>query len=252
MILLLDVGNTRIKWRPWHDGDISQGDALPYAQFLDAFDAGQVCRETPQRILVACVGNEAVRSTLQSHVANRWGLSCEFFLATAEAAGVKNAYAEPQRLGVDRWLALLAIRHRCQGPALVVDAGSALTLDVLGADGRHVGGLIVPGLDMMQASLFTGTGQVRFPREPARRPSVDAPFGRETETAVKYGSFWSAISLIEGMSARTEMLLGTTPTCFLCGGDAPALSEALRIPHRVQPDLVIEGLALQAGLELRL
>lgn len=250
MNLLLDVGNTRIKWRSWQAGRLLPGGALSHEEFLAALVSGQVVTAAPRRVLIACVGHEALRQRLQQLIAERFGVAGEFFLASAEAGGIRNAYAEAERLGVDRWLALRAARHHVAGPVLVVDAGSALTLDVLAADGNHLGGLIVPGLGMMQASLFAGTGQVRFPLDRPCWPAPGAPLGTDTETAVKYGSVWSAVGLIEGMRTRAEPLLGAAPACLLTGGDAEALSAYLSSPARVLPDLVLEGLALQAGLEL--
>lgn len=249
MNLLLDIGNTRVKWRYWRHGKLMDGGVLGHRDFLEGLRAGSLELATPRRILVACVGSEALKTELQSAVAARWSLSAEFFLATGQAGGVVNGYECPERLGVDRWLALVGARGRSHGPLLVVDAGSALTLDVLNHEGRHLGGLIVPGLEMMRTSLLGGTGLVRFEPQGEIRPTEAAAFGRNTEAAVKFGTYWSAVNLIEGMRSRVRLLLAEEPVCMLTGGDASGLAAMLSNIELV-PDLVLEGLVLQAGLEL--
>ena len=149
-------------------------------------------------------------------------------------AGVVNGYREPERLGVDRWLALLTAWRELHGGAVVVSAGTALTVDILAADGQHNGGYIVPGLRLMRHALVSGTSGVR----PAAETLPSLAPGRSTTEAVLHGCMAMAVALIE--RARRDV---ATPV-VLSGGDAGALAPWLAGPVLQRPDLVLDGLGI--------
>jgi type III pantothenate kinase len=148
--------------------------------------------------------------------------------------GVRNAYRQPEKLGVDRWLALVAARQDLQ-PVCVVDCGTAITLDLLDGEGQHLGGLICPGLTLMKQALSDGTQALAFDgREFALKP---ADF---TEAAIDSGTLFAAIGLVEAVLARQ-------PEGFkiiLTGGDALRIAGGLKLRHQVDDALVLRGLAL--------
>jgi type III pantothenate kinase len=149
------------------------------------------------------------------------------------------AYAEPARFGVDRWLALLAARREAPGSALVLDVGTAVTYDLLLADGRHLGGLILPGMRMMRESLLAGT------RIPAVEPADSLePWAADTAPAVAAASVQAPAALTERLRDRLAAAAGEAPTVLITGGDAERLVAALDRPARFVPDLVLRGLAL--------
>ncbi|MBI2382357.1 MAG: type III pantothenate kinase [Gammaproteobacteria bacterium] len=248
MNLLLDIGNTRVKWAQWQGGRLHAGGALSHEAFLEALASATIAK--PEAVHIACVGGTELRASFDAAISACWGLRASWAAPHAEFGGLRNAYAEPERLGVDRWLAMLAGRHRVGGAVLVVDAGSALTLDCVDAHGQHRGGLIVPGLGMARRSLFSDTGQVRFPLARPCAPEHEGAWGRDTEQAVKFGVLWNAVGLVEYMAKQAAEALGSPPACLLTGGDGAQLGPWLRIAHTPCADLVLEGLCLQAGWEL--
>jgi type III pantothenate kinase len=142
-------------------------------------------------------------------------------------------------MGVDRWLALIGAHRLCAGAVLVVDAGTAITYDLLLASGRHLGGLILPGIEMMRGSLLAGTNIPRV--EPEER---DLPWAADTGAAVGVGTIEAPAALVERLRRRLTAAAGGPSTVLLTGGDAERLRPALEEPVRVEPDLVLRGLAL--------
>ena len=173
------------------------------------------------------------------------GGALSFLRPAAQACGVRCAYAEPARLGADRWAALLGARGLTGGPCLVVDAGSALTIDAMAAPGRHLGGWILPGLAMMVGALEARTGDLaHFRRASAMR--VSDGFPTDTRSAMEEGARLAALGAIAAAQAQLAQHAGAPPRLLLAGGDAPALHSALENAELV-PDLVLRGLARAAA-----
>lgn len=238
-MLLFDVGNTRIKWGWWEDGRIGATDAAVHRESqwtLPSAAAGW----RPRRAAAVSVAGPAVNAQLAAEVQRRWGLELEFLWPTAAAAGVRNGYTEPGRLGADRWAAVVAA-HRRAGAACVIDCGSAVTVDAVTAGGEHVGGIIIPGLAMMRRALVQDTHRL-----PAVEHGPVELFARDTVTAVRSGTLVGLAAMLEGLAARVRARLGAELPLYLTGGDASELASQLRVPVQVAPDLVLEGVALLA------
>lgn len=238
MILDLDVGNTRLKWRcvDVQDKLLARG-----ALFTD--DALEVLARQvaiPQRIRVACVRDDVFKEQMQARIRALWGFSAEFASSQQQFAGVITSYEKPESLGVDRWLTMLAARSQTRAACCIIDAGSALTVDMVRRDGQHLGGYIVPGLAMQRSSLLARTA-IRL-SEPANWDAV-VP-GSSTSTAVHHG----IISMVvEWLIAVSEPFVQEGGQVYLTGGDAPILSTHLTarsVPHQYVADLVLEGLAV--------
>ncbi len=237
MILELDVGNTRLKWRSVN----VQGELLARGVqgSDDAFDAIVEQLGAPRRIRVACVRDAVFKERLQSRIRASWGLEAEFAVSSLQAAGVITAYATPENLGVDRWLTMLAAKVRGKGACCIVDAGSALTVDLLRADGQHLGGYIVPGLAMQRSSLLKGTA-IRLP-EPTVWEKTSP--GSSTGAAIHNGILSMTVAWLISLS---EPVLKSGGTLYLTGGDAQLFAAQLElrsVPHELAPDLVLEGLS---------
>lgn len=240
MRVCIDCGNTRIKWgvtEPGGQGWRAQGS-------LGHEEIGLLCQcllpalqgQSPAEVLVANVAGPLIADALENVLAG-WPL--RFARAEARRCGVENGYQQPERLGVDRWCALIAawplLRARqCGG--LVVSAGTATTVDYLDADGRFQGGLILPGLDMMRISLSRQTAQLPL----AQGNVVDWPQG--TDDAIVSGCLNAQCGAIERGFARLQAALSPPPVCLLTGGAAPLLLPHLRIPCQPVEHLVLEGL----------
>lgn len=231
MNLLLDIGNTRVKWaradgaRLRESGSLSHRDAPDWPAALPD--------ERPAAVWVANVADETVPAALARHARTRWRLTPRAVHSTAAACGVRNAYAQPERLGVDRWLACIGAFHRGAGPVLVADAGTALTLDFVDADGRHRGGLIAPGLTTMRAAIAGGT---RLQAEVGEY--APAWLADDTDPAVALGTLQAALSLIG--EARRAL---APDRLLLTGGEAERIAPHLDAGWERAPDLVLEGLA---------
>lgn len=253
-VLELDQGNTRCKWRLLAAGADGSGSvvargALATQSWLDAArlpdawgDAGV------SRVRAANVAGKAVEGVIAERLQRELGVPVEFARVSPQCAGVTCAYGEPRRLGVDRWLAVLAAHHRDPSPALIVDCGSAVTLDLLGADGIHLGGYIVPGLGLMRRALYQDTDAVKVGR--AFAPGMSLAPGRDTDDAVNRGLPLMVLGAIE--RARTELRrlsgVDATPGIWLTGGDAALLASLVPLvgnPElRLVEELVMDGLAL--------
>ena len=172
-MLLLDVGNSRCKWARIESGVWTQPGVAGNAewQFLQrSFEQ----LSPPARIIISNVGGEAMAQHLRK-ICSMWPVQAEFVLAQKEQCGVKNSYEDPSRLGSDRWAALIAAWHRSGRACLVVNCGTATTIDALSDAGEFLGGLIIPGVTLMQQSLTHNTAQLQteegmvknFPRNTA-------------------------------------------------------------------------------------
>lgn len=248
MMLLLDVGNSALKWARAEGDGLADRGRLPLDQEdLDGALEQAVAKSwpdasEPQRILIASVAAEEMSQRIAQWCTRQWGVEPETVRASARAAGVTNAYREPGLLGVDRWLTLLAARARSPAPACVVDCGTAVTVDVMDAQGTHLGGLIVPGLAMMSRSLAS-CAQVRLDAE----PDSEAPLlARDTVNAVRGGTLYAAVAFIDRVLADVETELEQPVQRMLTGGDARTILPLLRHPFEYVPDLVLEGLSVLA------
>lgn len=231
MIVCIDSGNTRIKWGV-HDGShwLAQG-ALAQA---DVRHLGGVLAGWPQaeRVMLANVaGPEAGRQIRQQLVAGEANL-CEV-RSSQQRCGVKNLYKKPESLGVDRWCAMIGAHGLVSGPMVVVMAGTATTIDTLDADGRFLGGVILPGFDLMVGSLARGTAALHL---------ADGEYSlhpRCTDDAVLSGVVEAQAGAIERIFAR---LPAPEAHCVLSGGHAEQLAHRLAIPCRIAHNLPLEGL----------
>lgn len=236
MILDIDIGNSAIKWRISDQRNILLRGSVSHHQddwspLLDhALDL--------RRIRVSNVGGVALGENLSRWLEKQLDITAEFAQSQVRTAGLINGYSQPQTLGVDRWLAVVASWNIVQGPCLVVDAGSALTVDFVSSAGLHGGGYIVPGLYMMFESLYGGTADVRFERD---RIYAQSP-GTNTTEAVQNGCFAMSVALVEkslGVLEENE----TEVTLVLTGGGAQSLSQCFQDKKLLHaPDLVLAGL----------
>jgi type III pantothenate kinase len=246
MRLLLDLGNTRLKWvlQAQAEGWLARGAAEWREDTAEILAAAWAGLPPPARILAASVV-DAARETQVAAVAERLFARVPDWLRTpASACGVRNAYAEPQRLGVDRFLAMVAAHAHGHAPCVLASVGTALTLDALAVDGQHLGGLIAPGPQLMRQSLLGATAQVR-----PERPGQILDLADNTADAVASGCWQAAAALIERFALRAAPRLGAAPELILGGGDAQSLLPLLSLPVRLEQDGVLFGLGVWANAQ---
>lgn len=244
MILLLDVGNTRLKWAQLTDGQLAGFGAVAHDRAHSVqFEALWNAESAPLAVLISSVAGRVFNAQLARACEQQWALTPRFVQAEVRHAGVKNAYHEPKRLGVDRWCALLGARALTADPVCIIDCGSAITVDVMDATGLHRGGWIVPGLAMMRHSLQTQTAQLGA-AELTALPLDEADWGCDTQTGIAWGTLYTACAFIEYALQRFRRQMGREVVCLLTGGDAARLKPMLSVDTRHEPHLVLQGLAL--------
>jgi type III pantothenate kinase len=235
VILAIDAGNSRVKWG-WHDGrDWSSLATVSLIEFAAAnhdINPFAATHENPERIVISNVAGDGAHQLLVN-----WTSIFEakpFWLTGEEArCGVTSRYERPRQLGSDRWAALVAARALHPGPCLVVNAGTATTADLLSAEGEFLGGLILPGVDLMRFVLHEHTG--RLPLQEGRFERMP----RNTVDAIESGCRHAQAGAVE----RMYRIAGDGAECLVSGGAGPSLMEQLGIPCRYVENLVLEGLA---------
>ena len=239
MILLFDVGNTRIKYAMLRAGVIVAGKSVATAEdgALDSLLEG--IRDTPEAIYLASVGNEAITALLITSCSTNWGITPVSLGSTQQCAGVNNAYTDAITLGVDRWAAIIGAYHLVNGAALIVDCGTACTADLVDRQGQHLGGAITPGLRMLRDSLGLGTIGIGETSEFIKAQE----WGRSTAECINSGVNSVLVAFIEKKAAQAATTVGDEVVVFLTGGDAPTLLESLKLEVRYEKELVFLGMA---------
>ena len=234
MILAIDAGNSRIKWGCYRDGDwISTGAVANDELRLLASALAEI--STPAKIAISNVAGEQMGRDLSGLLA-RFPIQSQWIKPERERCGVKNGYADPAKLGSDRWAALIAARQLQRGPVLVVNAGTALTVDALTENGEFLGGLIVPGIKLMMRALTTGTAHAH-----ARQGEFVA-FPANTLDAIYSGAMNAALGSIERIAAALSTRQNLGATYIVSGGAAAALMPYLGATAMEVKHLVLQGL----------
>ncbi len=244
MILELDCGNSFIKWRliaaeggPRVTGGVVDGDQA-LVDALNAIDALQLrhCR-------LVSVRNEDETIRLTATLADAFGVQPVCVRPAQVLGGVRNGYQEFERLGLDRWVALVA-GYRIAGRAcVVIDLGTAITSDFVDDGGEHVGGFICPGMPLMRSLLRTHTRKIRYDDQSAERAHDSLAPGRNTVEAVERGCTLMMRGFVQSQLEHATQLWGDAFTLYLTGGDAELVKDV--VPQaKVVPDLVFVGLAI--------
>jgi len=242
MILDVDAGNTALKWR------LSNAEKGIVARGRSVYGDDQlfcnVAKQFPaiNMVRLSSVAKPELDAFIASYVLQLWGIPVVVAKTKSSFAGLTVAYKNANRLGVDRWLAMLAARDIAEGAVCIVDCGSAITVDMVDAGGLHQGGYIVPGLAMQRKTLLNSTGQIRIEHE-VEQASVS--WGRNTEEAISFGVLQMAVSFIDAIVDRFAEGRESV-ALFLTGGDAAVLRPLLKSGERFyeHPELVMDGLVV--------
>jgi type III pantothenate kinase len=246
-VLLVDVGNSRVKWARCERGVLGAQQAADHAAWtVSEWRAALFAGAAVERVLAASVAGGASLVALDEAARAATGHGIERVTTQREAAGVVNGYADPGLLGVDRWLAAIGGYRRAGGACVIVDIGTAATVDVVASDGRHRGGYIVPGPRLMVASLLHGTSDLAS-FHATSPPGVGPVFADNTRDAIERGCRVALAAWVDRCVADAGKLLGTTPRLLLTGGALPEVRPYLEARGEEVPDLVLQGLARVAG-----
>ena len=245
-VLLIDIGNTRIKWARFDGERVGRQRAAVHSGWGGEDYARRVIGSGGRldRILVASVAGARVDRSLVLAARRARAPAPEFVVSQRRAAGVTSGYLEPWRWGVDRFVAAIGAYHLAKGRAVcVVGVGTAMTIDLVDAAGRHRGGAIIPAPTLMVDTLLKNTDGIRR-RAQGGAGGGNSLFGRSTRTALVQGSRYAAASLIDRAVGEARALVrGRSPLVVLTGGGAPSVQPLVQSTCVSVPDLVLRGLA---------
>lgn len=241
--LLLDIGNSRIKWGVLDNGVIRRTGHIKQS-ILKERGFSMLTSKLPRQVdkIFACnVAGTSLATQLSAVLDRHCNCGVQFARSESYVCGVTNGYRQSHRLGVDRWIAMIAARAERETSSIIVDAGTAVTIDVLDDDGNHLGGQILPGLSLMSDALARNTSDL--PNVKRQQSSIGlAILANNTTTAVAQGIAGAVTGAVERVG-RVLRQNGYDPTLFLTGGDATYILKGLEEGALHRPDLVLEGLA---------
>ncbi|MGK9067571.1 type III pantothenate kinase [Stutzerimonas chloritidismutans] len=242
MILELDCGNSFIKWRivcGVYGRPVLRGIAAGVDELLQAISAAgrpiDHCR-------MVSVRGDAETASLVSAVGAALGVDVSRAVPSRAIGAVINGYRDFERLGMDRWLAIIGAYHLCGRACLVIDTGTAVTVDFVGDDGRHMGGYIAPGIGLMREQLLSHTRKVYYGTLEAQAALSNLAPGRSTAEAVERGCVRMMRAYIKSLLDEASTTLGENFDVFVTGGDAALVVDLPGVTF--VPDLVFDGLAV--------
>ena len=241
--LLIDHGNSRIKWALTDAGNLSVGQAIDYHDDETDFSLWEKFN-TVQRVLVSNSAGPKAFAHLANHCQNQWQLNPELLQAQPEQCGVINSYPEPQTLGADRWLALIAARQIFKDSLAVIDCGTAVTCDALSKEGVFLGGVISAGPKVAADALVKKAAHLDL--DEMHYPGA---FNTDTASAVSAGSLIFTVGGIEKVLNEFRSQLGDEIRVLMTGGWADTLAPLMDLDVAVYPDLVLQGIQFAAGKE---
>jgi len=250
-VVLVDVGNTRIKWSVLRADRLGRQKAIEHAGLTGRELERQLfATRGITRVIAASVAGTRLNRLLGAACRRRTGLACEFVASARNAAGLTTRYKEPWRLGVDRFMAVIAAYHlaRARG-ACVVDLGTAMTIDLVDPLGVHLGGAIIPGPELMMRSVLKNT--VGIARRARGSPATRGLYAQDTRAAIGQGARYAAAAIIDRAVAEAQRALQRMPLVILTGGAAVQIEPLLQCSYVSVPDLVLRGVALSRGLPVK-
>lgn len=237
--LVVDAGNTRVKWALTTGHDWRESGAEATAEAWRLAEAWQALPVHPGALWACNVAGAPVRAAIEA-AAGGLGVPVRWLASAAAQCGVVNGYENPAQLGADRWLAAIAARRRIEGACVVVNAGTAVTVDAIDAAGRFLGGLILPGVATMLDSLESRTAGLK------RAPGSWRAFPANTADAMMTGAVDAATGAVARLAGRLAAHAGAPVPVVLSGGAAGLLAEQLGPDVRVIDALVLEGVRILA------
>jgi type III pantothenate kinase len=242
MNLLIDSGNSFIKWALANDDSFIMESSCPSKETLSLHDSWK-SYDAPARVIVSNVAEESIASEIRKVVTSLWQLDVEFIVSSKNCCGLVNSYHRPSQLGVDRWLAMVAAYQMTLSTVIVIDCGTAVTIDLVNEKGHFLGGVIMPGLSSALKSLGADTDAVGVIGDTG---AITRTTAQSTEEAVQAGVLYGLAGGIERVVREHALSVDKVASIFITGGDAEKLTPYMRISTILQTDLVLQGLRLFA------
>jgi len=249
MELLIDAGNSRIKWAKYVDRHLLKDGAIPHQDNALHLLQTLFNQHPPQRIIMVHVLGSDFEYGIKQH-ANLHSIPLLIVHSHSDAYGIHTHYLQPQRLGADRFVAMAAAYQLTQQHAcIVIDCGTAVTVDAVNPLGEHIGGMIYPGLQLCKQSLTQKAKNLKKLEDTT--DNTLNPCAVETLSAINSGCYYGLSAAIDGMCQMMEQKMTCNVKKILCGGDSPVIYNLLPQRHyKLIPDLVIKGLKLIANRSL--
>ena len=246
MKLLIDIGNTCLHWVYADEESMCDRGVIVHRSMLPP-EAVAIWQsgDRPTSVFMASVGGQQLTDAIRQWIDSHWRVPVEVITATERFGRVYNGYKSAAQLGVDRWLAMIAAFQHYGGPACIVDCGTAMTADILSVQGRHLGGLIMPGLSMMRRALSENTSAIEEYQSSA--PQQQEWLADNSRDAVLAGTHYMQLAVINQFVSDARLLLNSMPTCIITGGAAAAIRPGLDNDWQHDPDLVFQGMRIVAG-----
>jgi type III pantothenate kinase len=242
VILVIDIGNTRSKWAIFGIGGVMEHSGVAFNEKLAETSLPEAWGQCSQ-VLVANVAGEQAAEKLKAYLAPL-APRIDWVKSTAQFGALKNTYDDPVKLGVDRWAALIAAHHSTDAPCLVVNAGTALTVDAIDQN-AFIGGVIAPGYHMLHSAFIKNTA------------AVDAAgggyqtFPKNTQNAAYTGALLAMAGAVAAMYAELEKSAHQAPVCIVTGGDRKVLIQTMKQSFQINAiddeNLVLRGLFLMSN-----
>jgi len=262
MILIFDIGNSRIKWSQWRSGAILcngvfSSDRYSLSAFMTKYHADN---KPPENVFAVCVGADKLGDELDRIVTSCWGYTVDFFHTSAAFSGrnatLINAYKDVNCHGSDRWAGLIAASHEFDGPLCVVGAGTAITADLLDAGGHHLGGRILPSFYSMYSALVKNAAAIdegveqksEVTNQRAGKINIPVLFADTTGDAITAGIYYMLEAGVRDLIEKAMQHLGESTKIILTGGSAELLLQFKGMPHFIyRPFLVMRGVYIALG-----
>jgi type III pantothenate kinase len=241
----IDVGNTRLKWALYEAAAPGALLLAHGAQFLDNIDrlpeGDWSGLPRPSKMLGCIVASDAVRRSVEEHLAELWDLPAQWVVPAASEAGLTNGYDHPTRLGADRWVAMIGAWHRVLArgsarPLVVVMVGTAVTVEAVDPAGRFLGGFILPGHGIMLRALESGTAGLHVPTGEV------CEFPTNTSDALTSGGTYAIAGAVERMVQHVRVHCGEEPACIMTGGAGWKMAPSMSVKFELVDSLIFDGL----------
>ena len=242
MNLLVDLGNSRIKWSTPEELVQEHVASRSCADLQKVLTDEWGCLEIPDKIWISSVANANLTNLLTAWIKDEWNLLPITVRSCSKQLGVINGYEDPVQLGVDRWMAMIGARMLKKQACVIVDCGTATTIDSIDTEGKHLGGLILPGLQLMHEALWRNTAIPKL--EMSYEHSV---YAKDTLSGIKSAAILATGCLVNDVVGRLQERVGEETVCILTGGAGEELKDYIKFDTCYEPNLVLKGLALVAA-----
>lgn len=242
MQLLLDIGNSSINWAIQEHDRFDATGAFAYSgkTIKQNLEDNLSISKKPVSVLVSNVAGPEILNALNDWLEIRWQLECWQPGVSVKYNNLINSYQDTTQMGIDRWLSMVAGWESNQSALCLVSCGTALTIDLIDVNGNHLGGYILPGIELMQKALINNTVQINTNIK--KQPSIE--YANDTQTAINNGAFMATVSMINNVADQFYSESGSEVKCIISGGMANLIQPLLKHSYSYEPNLVLMGLSI--------